>query len=143
VELTDGSVIAQLSRPDMRLPIQLALSHPERWGPVVPPCDLTALGPLTFEEPDESRFPCLRLAREAGRLGGTAPAVVNAADAILVDAFLAERIPLPAIARGLETILRRHTPQTDPTLEQVLAADDWARRETRGLLDDAASTLSR
>lgn len=142
VELVDGSVIAQLSRPDMRLPIQLALSYPERWGPVSAPCDLTALGPLTFAEPDRARFPALRLAEEAGRLGGTAPAAINAADEILVEAFLAGRIPFPAIARGLETVLGRHAPQPDPTLKQVLAADAWARRAAGDFLD-GARTLPR
>lgn len=143
VELKDGSVIAQLSRPDMRLPIQFALSHPERWGPAAPPCDLAAIGRLTFEEPDEDRFPGLRLARAAGDIGGTAPAAVNAADEVLVEAFLAGRIPLPAIARGLAIILERHAPEPDPTLEQVLAADAGARREARALLHDAARALSR
>lgn len=143
VELVDGSVIAQLSRPDMRLAIQLALSHPERWGPVSAPCELAALGPLTFAELDPERFPALRLAQEAGRLGGTAPAAINAADEILVEAFLAGRIPFPAIARGLEAVLAGHAPQPEPNLEQVRAADAWARQAARDFLDDPARSLAR
>jgi len=143
VELVDGSVIAQLARPDMRLPIQLALSYPERWGPVSAPCELTALGPLTFAPPDPARFPALRLAQEAGRLGGTAPATVNAADEVLVEAFLAGRIPFPAIARGLEAVLCRQATQPDPTLEQVQAADARARQAAREFLDETARARPR
>jgi 1-deoxy-D-xylulose-5-phosphate reductoisomerase len=140
VELCDGSLLAQLSQPDMRLPIQLALSHPERWGPVGPVCDLAALGALSFEEPDAARFPCLGIARRAGEIGGTAPAALNGADEVLVDAFLGGTIPLPAIGRALELILRRHQTQPDPTLEQVIDADAWGRREARAVLDAADAT---
>jgi 1-deoxy-D-xylulose-5-phosphate reductoisomerase len=138
VELADGSWIAHLAPPDMRLPIQYALSHPERWDAPAPRADLARLGPLTFEAPDEERFPCLRVAREAARLGGTAPAAVNAADEVLVEAFLAGRIAFTAIGRGIETVLRRHAATADPTLEEVLAADRWARREAGGLVDERA-----
>ena len=127
IEMRDGSLLAQLSCPDMRLPIQLAISHPERWEPAVPRCDLTSLDPLTFHAPDVERFPCLTLARQAARAGGTAPAVLNAADEVLVAAFLAGRIAFPDIAMGLTAVLSDHTPTADPTLEEILSADATAR----------------
>jgi 1-deoxy-D-xylulose-5-phosphate reductoisomerase len=126
VELVDGSLLAQLSCPDMRLPIQYALSYPERWEGAADPCDLDTLCSLTFEAPDETRFPCLGLAREAARRGGTAPAALNGADEVLVGAFLAHRITLPDIAAGLAHVLERHTVQADG-LEAILGADEWAR----------------
>jgi 1-deoxy-D-xylulose-5-phosphate reductoisomerase len=126
VELVDGSLMAHLSRPDMRLPIQYALSYPERWEGAADPCDLDTLCSLTFEAPDETRFPCLGLAREAARRGGTAPAALNGADEVLVGAFLAHRITLPDIAAGLAHVLERHTVQADG-LEAILGADEWAR----------------
>lgn len=134
VEMVDGSVIAQLSSPDMRLPIQLALSYPERWDEAVCPTDLAALGEMTFEAPDEERFPCLAIVRRAGQLEGVAPAVINGADEVLVAAFLAGRIRLPEIAVGLGQILERHERVAEPNLEQILAADRWARQEAEDFL---------
>lgn len=139
VEMLDGSLIAQLSRPDMHLPIQLAISYPQRWDQAVETCNLAAMGPLEFEPPDEASFPCLGLAREAARLGGTAPAVANAADEILVGAFLAGKIPFPAIPEGLRAVLKKHVPIQEPVLEQILAADRWARREAEGCLPGSGS----
>jgi 1-deoxy-D-xylulose-5-phosphate reductoisomerase len=127
VETRDGSLLAQLSVPDMRLPIQLALSHPERWEPAVERCDLAALGHLTFEPADETRFPCLALARQAARMGGVAPAAANAADEVLVAAFLAGRLPFPAIAAGIASVLAGCPGAEEPELDAVLAADQWAR----------------
>jgi 1-deoxy-D-xylulose-5-phosphate reductoisomerase len=127
VELIDGSTLAQLSRPDMRLPIQRALSLPARWPAEDGRWHWGAGAALEFAPIDEQRFPCIALAREAGETGGTAPAVANAADEVLVGAFLEGRIPFPAIAEGLATVLRRHAPGGDADLEAVLAADAWAR----------------
>jgi 1-deoxy-D-xylulose-5-phosphate reductoisomerase len=127
VEFCDGSLQAQLACPDMRLPIQYALSHPQRWEAVIPRCDLTQLGALTFEPPDLERFPCLGLALAAARAGGVAPAIANAADEVLVAAFLAGSIGFPDIARGLEGVLADAPATGALTLEAVLAADAWAR----------------
>ncbi|MCK4303603.1 MAG: 1-deoxy-D-xylulose-5-phosphate reductoisomerase [Candidatus Eisenbacteria sp.] len=134
VETTDGSLIAQLSAPDMRLPIQLAISHPERWGASGAYCDLAAMGSLTFETPDEDRFPCLGLARMAFQSGGTAPAVANAADEILVKGFLAGRIPFHGIADGLRAVLKGHAVVAEPSLEQILEADAWARGQAKAFV---------
>jgi len=128
VEWCDGSLLAQLSVPDMRLPIQLALSLPARWPGAVARCDLPRIGSLTFEEPDTERFPCFHLARGAGEAGGTMPAVANAADEVLVAAFLRRRIALPDIARGLEQVLAEHTSRPDPALDDILTADRWGRQ---------------
>ena len=136
VEFTDGALLAHLSQPDMRLPIQYALSYPQRWPAPLPACDLARCGTLTFADPDESRFPCLRIAREAGRRGGTAPAVANAADEILVAAFLERGLPFVAIPDGLEWVLGRHRNCDAPTLEDILAADAWARHEAEAYAHD-------
>jgi len=127
VELIDGSIIAQLGVTDMRHAIQYALTWPERRPSVLPPLDLAALSRLEFFSPDFERFPCLRLAYEALRAGGTMPAVLNAANEVAVNAFLAERIPFGGIARIIEGACAAHTPQTVVDLETVLAADSWAR----------------
>jgi 1-deoxy-D-xylulose-5-phosphate reductoisomerase len=127
VEFADGATIAQLSQPDMRLPIQYALSYPERlparWGAL----ELARTGELTFGAVDRNRYPCLRLAYEAARRGGTAPAALNAADEVAVEAFLAGRIGFMDIPRIIETVLSRHTPEPADTLERVIAADADAR----------------
>jgi 1-deoxy-D-xylulose-5-phosphate reductoisomerase len=139
VEFDDGALIAQLSRPDMRLPIQYALSYPERWGGAVEPCSAATIAALGFEEPDEERFPCLALAREAARRGGLAPAVLNAADEVLVEAFLAGRIRFPGIAAGLAHVLARQAPAAASSLEEILAADRAARRAAQEFVDAGAS----
>lgn len=136
VEMIDGSVLAQLGRPDMRLPIQYALSYPERWeGRVQPRLELATIGVLHFEPPDEERFPCLRLAYQAGRLGGTAPAVLNAANEVAVHAFLEERIPFLAIPQVVERCLERHEANAALELESILKADEWTRREARRMVE--------
>ena len=129
VELADGSFLAHLSRPDMRLPIQLALSLPARWDPPVAAWDPGAGEVLTFERPDEGRFPCLRIAREAGARGGLAPTVMNAADEVLVAAFLEGRVAWGAIPAGIERVVAAQPPCPAPSLDEILAADAWARRE--------------
>ena len=127
VEFIDGSVKAQLSYPDMRLPIQYALSYPERLpNPELPRLNWDSLGSLTFEPPDLDKFPCLKLAIEAGKKGGTYPAVLCAADEIAVKLFLSQRIKFNDIARLVELVLGQHQAITHPTLEEIIAADTWA-----------------
>ena len=128
VEFVDGSVIAQLSNPDMRVPIAHALGFPERIESGATPLDLAAIGQLSFERPDARRFPCLALAYAALREGGTAPAVLNAANEIAVAAFLERRLAYTAIPQVIEHALQR-TPATQAdSLETVLDADRSARR---------------
>ena len=127
VEYRDGSVIAQLGAPDMRTPIACALAWPERIASGVGPLDLASLGKLEFERADPSRFPCLRLAAEAIRLGGTAPAALNAANEAAVEAFLGRRLPFTAIAEVIEAVLGELPPEPLASLEQVYAVDIEAR----------------
>ncbi|MCD6335968.1 MAG: 1-deoxy-D-xylulose-5-phosphate reductoisomerase [Candidatus Latescibacteria bacterium] len=129
VEFVDGSTLAQLSPPDMRLPIQLALTYPERWPREATPLDLAALGTLSFESPDRKRFPCLNLAYQALGIGGTMPAVLNAANEVAVRAFLDERIPFTRIAELNERTMARHEVIAHPGLEDILKADRWASEE--------------
>jgi 1-deoxy-D-xylulose-5-phosphate reductoisomerase len=128
VELTDGSLLMQASRSDMRLPIAFALAYPERWAPPEPAIPPTGLPDLQFEEPDRRAFPCLDLAYAALRAGGTAPAVLNAADEVAVARFLAGEFPLGQIPRLLEAVLGQHRGGAEePELGEALAADAWAR----------------
>jgi len=128
VEFADGSTKAQLSLPDMRLPIQYALTYPERWeGPFKPAIDFTKQTALTFESVDLQRFPCLRIAREAAVKGGTYPAVLSAADEVAIDLFLRKKINFPAIPQLVERTLERHNVINNPSLEDIIAADAWAR----------------
>ncbi len=126
VEFADGSVIAQLSLPDMRLPIQYALLYPERVNTELPRLRLEQIGQLTFEPPDPARYPCLELAYAAARIGGTMPTVLNAANEVAVRAFLEGRIRFTDIPRLVEQAMVAHTP-LPATLENALAADAWAR----------------
>src|SRR5690606_22499784 len=128
VHLNDGASLAHLGYPDMRVPISYALHFPERADVALPTLDLAAVGALTFEEPDLGRFPCLRLAFEAGRAGGTAPCVLNAADEVAVEAFLGGRIPFTAIPRVVERTLEE-LPAARPTHFQDLYAVDAEARE--------------
>jgi 1-deoxy-D-xylulose-5-phosphate reductoisomerase len=127
VEFVDGSVLAQLGRPDMRLPIQYALSYPDRWPADFSRLDFTALAGLTFQPPDTDRFPALAMGYEAGRLGGTAPCVFNAANEAAVNAFLGGEIPFTAIAASIRAALDAHTVIPAPALADLYAADAWAR----------------
>jgi 1-deoxy-D-xylulose-5-phosphate reductoisomerase len=133
VELTDGSTIAQLGVTDMRLPIQYAFSYPERWPSPGPSLDLADSGPLEFQQPDAVRFPCLRLAYEALQAGETMPVVLNSANEVAVEAFLAGRLPFPAIARVIDATMTAHDVQPADTLEAVRAADRWARHRAQSL----------
>jgi 1-deoxy-D-xylulose-5-phosphate reductoisomerase len=131
VEYLDGSVIAQLGAPDMRTPIACALAWPERIEAGVAPLDFTTLGGLQFERVDPVRFPCMRLAAEAIRMGGTAPAALNAANEIAVESFLAERLPFTGIPEIIEAVLGETGAEPLETLEQVYAADIEARALAR------------
>jgi len=128
VEYIDGSLIAQLSNPDMRVPIAHALGYPERIASGARPLDLTAMKALSFERPDERRFPCLRLAYSALERGGTAPAVLNAANEVAVDAFLAGRLPFTSIARVISETLEALPGAPAADLSAVMAADEQGRR---------------
>jgi 1-deoxy-D-xylulose-5-phosphate reductoisomerase len=128
VEFEDGSVKAQLGYPDMRLPIQYALTYPERLpNPELPRLDWDSLDHLSFEPPDLGNFPCLNLAIEAGRKGGTYPSVLCAADEAAVALFLAGQIGFSEIAQLVEGALAQHQAIAQPTLEEIMAADTWAR----------------
>ncbi|TEU01448.1 MAG: 1-deoxy-D-xylulose-5-phosphate reductoisomerase [Dehalococcoidia bacterium] len=128
VEFRDGSVKAQLGVPDMRLPIQCALTYPERVpGTAVPHLDLRHIGALSFGTPDMQRYPCLSLALEAGRRAGTFPAVLCAADEVAIQHFLAGHLRFTDIARVIEDALATHASTADPALDDILAADASAR----------------
>src|SRR6266850_2053852 len=129
VEFVDGSMLAQLSTPDMCLPIQYALTYPDRAPSDRVQTNLAKLGNLTFEEPDLDRFPSLELARRAGESGGTLPAVLNAANEVAVEAFLSRRINFPQISETVRRTMERHKLVSHPNLEQILDADAWARTE--------------
>jgi len=132
VEFVDGSIKAQLSLPDMRLPIQHALSYPERWqSDYHRDLDFRQVANLDFEEVDVRRFPCLRLAMEAGKKGGTYPAVASAADEVAVELFLDKRIGFTDIPKLIENTLSAHGGTDNPSLDHILAADAWARDAAR------------
>ena len=133
VELTDGSTIAQLGVTDMRLPIQYALSYPERWAATLPSLDLTRAGTLEFMAPDFERFPCLELAYRALRQGGTAMVALNAANEVAVEAFLAGRLAFPAIARIIDETLSAHDVQRAETVDVVRESDRRARAHAANL----------
>jgi 1-deoxy-D-xylulose-5-phosphate reductoisomerase len=133
IEFVDGSVIAQLGTPDMRTPIQYALTHPQRLDGCSSRLDWSKIREMTFELPDE-RFPALQLGFEVVRLGGTSGAVVNAANEVANEMFRGGNIRFGEIVQRVDAVLRRHKASgfvADPTLEQLLAADAWARREAR------------
>ena len=134
VEYRDGSTICQLGPPDMRVPIQYALTYPRRLPLPTEQLSLAKLGQLTFESPDTGRFPALRLAYEVLEQGGTAATVFNAANEVAVAAFLKEEIPFLGILKVVETCLKQHNVVENPDLENIFAADEWARLETEKIL---------
>src|ERR1700742_2444907 len=136
VNLVDGSTLAHLGYPDMRVPISYALHYPERAPVDVPRLDLAAVGALTFEEPDPGTFACLRLALEAGRAGGTAPTVLNAADEVAVAAFLAGEIPFTGIAAVIERTLEAMPGQPVGHFDDLFATDVEARRRAAALAEE-------
>ncbi|WP_051184526.1 1-deoxy-D-xylulose-5-phosphate reductoisomerase [Desulfatiglans anilini] len=135
VEYADGSVIAQMGIPDMVIPIAYALSHPAHLPTGLPSLDLSRTGPLTFEAPDMQTFPCLRLAIEAARAGGSLPAVLNGANEVAVEAFLNGRIGFLDIPSVIERTMHAHHPFPIDTIEQVLEADLWARRTAGRMIE--------
>ena len=134
VEFDDGSVLAQLSHPDMRVPIAHALGWPERIASGAPGLDLVQIAKLSFEAPDFERFPCLGIAQHAARAGGTAPAVVNAANEVAVAAFLGRRLNFASIAGVIESVLQQHEARPVRSLDDALAVDAWARERAHATL---------
>jgi len=141
VEMVDGSVIAQMGVTDMRHAIQYALTYPERKENCVDPLNIAKLGSLSFEEPDIERFPCLSLAYRALKQGRTAPTVLNAANEVAVRAFLDGRIGFGEIARVNETVLTKHQTTDASSIENILAADGWARERAIMMLGKSASAI--
>lgn len=136
VQFRDGSVVAQMGLPDMRIPIQYALTHPARVAGSAPRLDLTRQPPLAFERPDLARFPALALGYRAARIGGTMEAVLSAANEIAVERFLAGAIPFTAIPEVVEAVMDAHQADPDPDLARILAADRWARQEAGRVAGD-------
>ena len=144
VEFADGSLLAQLGVTDMRLPIQYALTYPERLPTGLRRLDLVRLGSLNFQKPDLKKFPSLGLAFEAARVGGSMPAALNAADEEAVEAFLRGKIGFLSIYKAVEKVVLRHRTVKNPSLQAILQTDEWARQEARRVIGPAcaASTSS-
>jgi 1-deoxy-D-xylulose-5-phosphate reductoisomerase len=140
VEFVDGSVIAQLGPPDMRAPIQYALTYPERRPAPWPRLDLVRIGRLEFEEPDMGRFPALELGFEVVRRGGTLGAALIGADEVAVEAFLGGRLRFTDIVPLVERVLEAHNWRSEPTLDDILAAEAWAKEEATRCLASYASS---
>lgn len=134
VEFCDGSVIAQMGMPDMKVPIQYALTFPERSHLAVKPFDLSKIGNLTFKKPDREKFPALRLGYQAAKEGGTLGATMNAANEVAVQAFLDGRIRFTDIVAFVEKVMSSHHFIKNPCLEDILVADSWAREEIKKCL---------
>ena len=139
VEFTDGATVAQLSNPDMRLPIGYALGHPERSHVAFGALDWTEIGHLDFESPDLDAFPCLGLAYKAGRAGGTVPAWLNGANEVAVDAFLEGLIPWTAISEVIEETLAGHDGTRATSVDVVIEADGRARERARAAVERRAA----
>ncbi len=135
VEYIDGAVVAQLGTPDMKGPIAYALSYPERLDKASPALDLAAVGTLSFEEPDSSRFPCLDHAYDALRAGGSMPAVLSAANELAVKYFLDEKIGYDDIAHVIKMTMAAHVPSPIKTVDDALKADLWARQEAEKIIE--------
>jgi 1-deoxy-D-xylulose-5-phosphate reductoisomerase len=134
IELVDGSIVAQLGVTDMKHAIQYALTYPDRRENCLAPLDFAQLSELQFESPDTERFPCLDLAYEALRRGGTTPAALNAANEVAVAAFLDGKIRIPDIARTNAAVIEAHAMKPADSLDAVLEADRDARRQAESLL---------
>ncbi|HEY5535035.1 MAG TPA: 1-deoxy-D-xylulose-5-phosphate reductoisomerase [Ignavibacteria bacterium] len=139
IELIDGSVLAQMGIPDMRIPISYALTYPERIINDISSLNLLETKKLEFRQPDMKKFPCLRLAYEAGICGGTTPAVLNAANEIAVAAFLEQKIKFVDLPKIINKVLTAHVCGEDPSLESILNADSWARIKTTEILERITS----
>lgn len=134
VQYQDGSVLGHLGKTDMRIPIQYALTYPNRRKNNLTRIDFAKLAQITFETPDFERFPCLKIAFEAGRAGGTYPTVMNAANEVLVDLFLRERIGFMDIPLFIDQVLSKHQNKEKPSLEDILESDRWARNMIREVI---------
>jgi 1-deoxy-D-xylulose-5-phosphate reductoisomerase len=141
VEFVDGSILAQISVTDMRLPILYAMSYPKRVSSDLT-FDMTTLGQLSFEPPDFERFPCLRLAYQAAEAGGAACIALNAADEVAVGAFLEGTIAFTSIPRTIETVLEATPPRHPETIQEVLQLDEEARRVARGVVAGFSPVLN-
>jgi len=139
VSYNDGSVLAQLGNPDMRIPIAHAMAWPERMNSGVAALDLFDVAQLDFERPDMERFPCLQLAYTAGETGGTSPAILNAANEIAVQGFLDKKIRFTDIPDIISRTMEQSTIENSETLEAVLAADDAARETAMALVSLSVS----
>ena len=137
VEFVDGSMLAQLSTPDMCLPIQYALTYPARAASDRVQTSLAEIGRLDFEEPDTERFRALNLARRAGEVGGTLPAVLNAANEVAVEAFCRRQLSYLGITETVAAVMKSHEVVAQPSLEEILEADSWAREAAKNLVLDA------
>lgn len=135
VEFVDGSIIAQLSMPDMRLPISYALNYPRRLPNRLPELNLAEVGALTFQEPDVERFPCLKYGYDALKQGGTMTAVLNAANESAVEAFIDQRISFKNIPRVIREVMDKHQVKETESLDQVLQVDRWAREEAHRIIE--------
>lgn len=135
VEFTDGAFLAQMGIPDMRVPIAYALTYPERINNDLPSLNLVKTGKLEFFSADMKKFPCLRLAYAAGICGGTAPVVLNAADEISVSAFMENKIRFIDLPKVIETVLTSHNIIDNPSLDDILQTDLWARREANKIIE--------
>ena len=134
VEFCDGSVIAQMGLPDMRIPIQFAITYPERKPVNVERLDLAKLGNLVFKSPDTDKFPALKLGYEAAKVGGTMGATLNAANEVAVDAFLNHQIKFTDITKLVKMTMDEHTVINNPSLENLIESDNWARQEVKKCL---------
>lgn len=135
VEFTDGSVIAQLGWPDMKLPIQYALSYPERWGPAVDSLDLLKVTSMTFEAPDFKRFPCLELAFQAGKSGGIMPCVLNAANEVAVYSFMQKKLGFNFIPKVVEETINKFSSAPAESVDQLIDIDQIARKYAKEIID--------
>jgi 1-deoxy-D-xylulose-5-phosphate reductoisomerase len=134
VEYVDGSVVAQMGIPDMRIPIAYALAYPERLRLDLPPLNFFSVQSLTFQEPDLGRYPCLDLAFAACKAGGTMPAVLNASNEVAVQAFLENRISFGGIARLVDKVMQEHELAPATELQTILAVDTWARQRSEEII---------
>ncbi len=141
VEFVDGSFLAHLGPHDMRIPIQYALTYPQRQESPVQRLDLCSLGELHFEKPDRLRFPALDLAYQAGKTGGTMPAVMNAANEVAVSAFLDEGLSFNSIVTAVAEVMERHLPLPADDLDTILDADHWARREAQNIIQQLSKRV--
>ena len=136
VEFVDGITVAILAHPDMKIPIKYVLTYPKRMKGEFKPIDLKGISQLTFFNPDEEKFPSLRLAYTAGKTGGTLPAVLNASNEIAVEAFLKDKISFPQIWQVTESVMNKHKPKLNHGWEDIWEADRWARKEANSIIEN-------